>query len=208
MVAMRRAASNTKPDHYPPGWAEWMRLVKKRHRPKDLGFTCGFVELNRFAHRYRLARSFRGISLDSFGSDTSAGYGGLLAVFLMWSAFEQFLKISGVRQSLYHPDEAAYAREFIVEAVTAEDPAFRFYSMIAAKSNADVRHELDAFMAGETFNVTYLASSIRHIFAHGFLTPAANKSRPGAVVAITSLFNDAHFSILDFEFGRRVAALL
>src|SRR5687767_6268809 len=86
-------------DNYPQGWAEWSLLVKQRYRPKDLGLECGFVDLNRFAHRYRLARSFRGISLEQYAPATTAGYSGLFSVFLVWSAFEQYLKIAKWRQA-------------------------------------------------------------------------------------------------------------
>jgi hypothetical protein len=136
------------PDYYPPGWFEWTQLVKARRRPTHLGLKCGFVELNRFAHRYRLARSFRGVSLASYSSETAAGYGGLFGVFLLWSAFEQFLKVLGIRQSAYCPPDEAYAKEFTVAAVTAEDPGYRFYSMIASKSHGDAPSELAAFMEG------------------------------------------------------------
>lgn len=194
--------------NYPPGWLEWTRLVRKRFRPKDLGFNCGFDGVNRFAHRYRLARSFSGVGLDGYAYTTVAGYSGLFGAFLMWSAFEQLLKITGTPQALYHPDDNAYPHDFGVEAVKVEDPTFRFYSMVAEKSNESAKKQLNAFMTGQPFNFTYLASTIRHIFAHGILTPTANKTRIGAVVAITSLVNDAHFMILDYEFGRRVFELV
>lgn len=194
-------------DNYPPGWARWSDLVKRRHRPKDLGLECGFVDLNRFAHRYRLAKSFRGISLEQYTPSTTDGYSGLFSVFLVWSAFEQYLKIAKWRQSDCMSHFSCYEVAEPIAAVRAQDPQYRFYSMIAGKSHTDVRRQLELFMAGDGCNFTYLASSVRHIFAHGFLTPGANKSRPAAVAEICRLVAAMHFRVLECEFACRVMNL-
>ena len=175
-------------------------MVKARHRPRDLGLNCDFMALNRFAHRYRVARSFRGVALEQYAQETKDGYSGLFAVFLTWSAFEQYLKIAGWTQAESAEHLSTYDAASVVAEIRGLDPEYRFYSMIAAKTKHEASRQILAFIQGNDFNFTYLASSVRHIFAHGFLTPNVNKSRPRAVAEITSRVATLHLDILGAEF--------
>ena len=47
--------------------------------------------------------------------------------------------------------------------IRAQDPQYRFFGMIASKARPRGRKELEAFMAGQPINYTYLASTIQCI---------------------------------------------
>jgi hypothetical protein len=49
-----------------------------------------------------------------------------------------------------------------------------------------------------------LASAIRHIFAHGWLSPNANQVNPNTVVEICDLLHQFLLSFMDIEFSNRL----
>jgi hypothetical protein len=191
-------------DNYPPYWAQWSTFVDAGKRPLDLGFSCALADLNRFAHRYRLAKSFRGIELHQYSQATTYGYGCIFWVFLVWSAFEHFLRIIPCSQDGCTEILRRYPARKAIAYIRAQDPEYRFFGMIASKAHPRGRKELQAFMREEPINYTYLASTIRHIFAHGELTPNVNRSNPTAVGAICEAIAQVHLRVLEREFSRRL----
>jgi len=69
------------------------------------------------------------------------------------------------------------------------------------------KQELENAYYGKTDNITILASSIRHIFAHGPLTPNANGTSPEAVINICSILCQFLVDVVDAEFKSRVSRL-
>ena len=170
-------------------------------------FSVDLADVNRFAHRYRAAHSFRGINLDDYSDGTKEGYSGLFLVLMMWSAFEQFLKVIGQNQSTYTPP-SAYDPEKLLADVRAIPSSEGFYALVDQKATGPTKAQTALFMSGGSPNVTYLASSIRHIFVHGFLTPNANQSNPTEVATICNLICDFHMSVMSQEFKSRVSAVI
>lgn len=68
----------------------------------------------------------------------------------------------------------------------------------------EVAAELRKYLGGKEFNVTYLASAVRHIFAHGYLTPNANRAKPEAVAAICQLLAKNVLRAAGADFKQRV----
>ena len=67
--------------------------------PEAFGFVVGTGEVNRWAARYRAAASFEGASFVQYQSQEIAkGYSALIRALLVWSAFERYLAIIGVKQ--------------------------------------------------------------------------------------------------------------
>ena len=62
-----------------------------------MGFKCKAGDINEFANRVRLVRSFRGLQLDGYADETVAGYNAFLLIFLTHSALERFSEIFGVK---------------------------------------------------------------------------------------------------------------
>lgn len=81
--------------NYPPKWGTFDHYVK--HIPSiAFGFVCGGGDVNRFAARYRAAKTFRRVEFEGLVSATADGYGALCQLLLTYSAFEHFLRCIGV----------------------------------------------------------------------------------------------------------------
>ena len=92
----------------------------------------------------------------------------------------------------------------MVSRIRALDEKDRFLLMLRSRVNAEGATELSKYLGGKKFNVTYLASAVRHIFAHGYLTPNANMARPEAVAAICQLLAINVLRAAGLDFGQRV----
>lgn len=111
-----------------------------------------------------------------------------------WSSFESFLHICGFDQRTVGPTLDARGALAAIADIRRADPGNVFYRFIYDRVNATHKRELDNFFNDDPCNAGYLASAIRHIFAHGWLTPNANQVDPDAVATV---FN----SLCDFLIG-------
>ena len=81
-----------------------------------------------------------------------------------------------------------------------------FYRFIYERVNATHRRGLDSYLKDDPCSAGYLASAIRHLFAHGWFTPSANQVHPDIAAAVCSRLCDFLIRVMDEEFGSRVAA--
>ncbi len=172
--------------------------------PEWMGFKADIGDINRFGARYRLAKSFKSIDLESYSNETKSGYGSLFSVFLAWSAFERFLEIIGVEQKDLDELLAAYPSDEVLKAIKDDDEANKFYSFIYERVNAKHKGHLDNYFNDAPCNITYLASAIRHKFAHGSLSPNANEVNPQVVIDVCQRLRMFLFNVMDAEFSSRV----
>ncbi len=189
-------------DRYPTNWDEYDYVVM-HVGAKHFGFASDEGDVNRFAARFRAAASFRGIRLDGYTPATEAGYSALCRILFTWSAFESYLKIIGLDQRTVGPLLDGYGAAAAIAAVRAGDIENRFYGFIHARVNPAHKAELDNYFKNDPCNVGYLASAIRHIFAHGWLTPNANQVAPAAVEAVCNAVCDFLLNVMDQDFGER-----
>jgi hypothetical protein len=91
-----------------------------------------------------------------------------------------------------------------VQRIRQLDEGARFFNLVHSKANAEHGDEIAKYKRGEAFNPSYLASAIRHIFAHGMLTPNAKGAEPAAVATICDLLSAAHLRAAGEDFQRRV----
>jgi len=174
---------------------------------RDLGYQCVHADLNRFAARFRVARSFRGLNLHDYGQDTVAGYGGLLRVFLTWSAFEQYLSILPMHQADCGTLLKPHISDEVIDTIRESDDDQRFFTMIAKKTNPKNRDQINRYLASRSFNFSYLASAIRHVFAHGDLTPHAEGADPWGVRRLCDEIAEVHLKAAGTDFAARVKRL-
>lgn len=193
--------------NYPPKWSVWDTHAGVASWP-FFGFSgkAGAGDVNRFGARYRLAKSFRGITVEGYNSEeTIKGYNGLLRVFLVWSAIEPFTSIFGiVTRTELAKFVAKYDSVGCVEKIRSLDKENRFYKFISERVDKAHRTQLENYLSEEACSITYLASSIRHIFAHGPLTPNAEETSPKAVRRICDLLSDFHMDVMDREFEQKM----
>ncbi len=201
-------------DDYPyletalPGFQRARRLVKAQgDSVAPLGFSGSKFDFYRFANRFRLAVSFRGMSLDGFTDETRAGYDALTRVFFAWSAFERYADLADDRPPFrklfaHHPRRHVHE---LAARCRALDPEQRLCDFLVEQSLLPV-HEthLQRYRDGHDFSVLTLAACIRHIFAHGILTAHPNKLPAGNLAGIGSGLADFLIHFVRSDFARRL----
>ncbi len=148
-----------------------------------------------------------GIKLDRYNNDTISGYDSLFKTFLAYSAFELFLELIGQEQKtllgLLTPHDPAKQ----IKMVVTKDKGRHFYSFLHKHlDRPNAKKQLSNVYNGNSQNITYIASSIRHIFAHGHLSAHANKCQPVTVNEICDITFRFHMKVMDDEFSRIVSA--
>jgi len=192
---------------YPKEWATY-NFHAPRSSPGLLNLTGTVGDVNRFGARFRLAKAFKGLELDGYTEPTASGYSALCRVFLTWSAFEQFMTAIGVKQSGLAALLAKHDTVRLQGDIRAIDTNDRFYRFICAKVNQRHQRELVNYLNADPCNITYLASAIRHIFAHGSLTPNANQVDPCVAIAVCDKLSEVMLHIMDTEFSERINAFV
>lgn len=82
------------PDNYPPRWNDYRSVRELVRHTSD--FTSE-ANVNRFAARYRFAKSFQ-VTLNGYSASTAGGYAAIMRLALSWSAFEALLAAIGVKK--------------------------------------------------------------------------------------------------------------
>lgn len=190
--------------HCPPKWAECDSLLGKFISPRAFGFACAAGSLNRFRARYRLAKSFQRISLDGYTASTVEGYSALFRTFLVWSAFEQFLHAIGLDQHQCESLIAPYKPSDVVAKILAVPAHDGFLKFIRNRVNTKHQPQFDALLAGAPCNLTYVASGVRHIFAHGTLSAHAGSLTAEPATTISTILCEFLFRVMDSEFKARI----
>ena len=185
----------------PPGRAACDAALGRFVSPSSLGFVCEAGDLNRFCSRYRLARSFKEILLDSYTIETVAGYSALFHVFLVWSAFEQFMDICGQTLDGIEPSLTPYGPSSVVVALQGIEGHDSFLKFVRDRlDHQKHRSQVETYLAGQPCNPLYLPAGIRHIFAHGILTPNSGVGTTTTAQQISKVLCDFLFRVMDGEF--------
>jgi hypothetical protein len=170
-----------------------------------MGFSCTPSDLNRFNSRYRLAKSFRGIALETYTRETTEGYAALFHVFLTYSALEQFMRCCGITLSDTKNCLTAYDAADCAAAIRKVKGHEKFLQAVLAQLDRDsFRKEYNAFLGARPANLLYLAAGIRHIFAHGRLTPNTGAGTVDAAKEVSELLISLLLRLMDSEFSRRL----
>ena len=185
--------------HYPSQWGNYDGFVK-HYGYSRFDFKVYEGDINRFGARYRVASSFKSLELNDYATKTRDGYSALCQVFLSWSAYECFLPMIGLNISNTENLMNKYSSDNVIQEIRNLDVGDKFYTFIYDRVNKRHKKELDGYLKLNPCNPQYLASSIRHIFAHGPLTPNANEVDPESVVKICKILSHFLLNIIDSEF--------
>lgn len=189
----------------PPGWKEVDTLLGKYAEPSTFGFNVTPGDLNRFCSRYRLAKSFRSIALDRYAPETVEGYTSLFRVFLAYSAFEQFMRVVGTSLHDIAQNLAPYHPEVMANKIRAV-PEYERY-LLTVLQEVTSKH-LSAqgydFVNGKPCNVLVVPAIVRHIFAHGKLTPNSGARDTAVASAISPILCEFLFRVMDGQFLGRL----
>ena len=152
--------------------------------------------------RYRLAKSFRSIILNDYSASTAAAYGEILRVLLAWSAFEVLMKAMGIKQK---ETDSLLDRNCATSTVTAIRDADRdgtVADFLLEHLRTDHMQVLSSYRKGESINVSYFISGIRHVFAHGILSAHSGGVSPEVVGTVCSTVSGFLLRVMDAEFSR------
>jgi len=194
--------------NHPPKWSDFEKHARNYPLVKRV-FKGGVSEVNRFSARYRLAKSFQGLTLDDFSADTTDGYAALLRLTLCWSAFEAFLEATG--RNKHHVSDIGKRFDFgdLNQDLRLADVEGKFFQFILARvENKNQQNIVRAHLAGENVCGLTLAKVARHIFVHGPLTPNVGQLSPASVAAICHRLSLGVLNILDSEFDQHITRLV
>lgn len=171
-----------------------------------MGFAVYAAEVSRFVNRFRLATAFIGIQLGNYTTNTVIGYNALFRVFLVWSAFERFLPVVGQKQDTIIAMLAPYAPSDSIEFIRRHDERELFYDFVYHRVDKRHQHHLRAYKNGTLTNITYWASAVRHLFAHGHLSAHPGGCEPTTVKRICDRIAKFHLQVMEEEFYKIVTA--
>ena len=192
----------------PPNWD-----VFDKHGPATDGRRFGIYtstgSINRFCARYRVAKALEGLALKDFSTATEPGYLALTRMLFCYSAFELFLAAIGLKPKKTLPLLTKYPVSDWVRDLRIADAGDITYNFLLTHASPDAAHKthISAYLAGTDFNYIYLASMVRHGFAHGHLTPSAGKAPPGQIESVCEVLRMSLFEIMDLEFTDRMKEL-
>lgn len=192
-----------------PNWKYFSQLLKKGKKATDFGFNSKDGDVTRFNARYRLAKSFKKIELETYSDNIILGYEGLTRAFLTYSALETYIrlfanekKISIAKLGINFIDK--HQADTVLKKIFKIDNKKQFYAFIKLYANNDIKKSIDDFYNQEDHNIILLLASIRHIFGHGILTPSVNGISPKKVNKICTLLSIFILEQIANDFQKRV----
>lgn len=168
------------------------------------GFVLPLPDINRFNARFRAASAFRSVMLEGYSDTVIKGYTEYTRLLMTYSAFELLLKIVGKTQVTVRADLDAAGADSLLAELRELDEENAFYHFIYARVNSAHQAELSNYFANDPCNLAYLASAIRHIYAHGLLTPSANGGEPMVAAIISQKISNFLLCFMDNQFSKHV----
>ena len=187
------------------GFGIFVRLLKSDHCSKDMGLKGTASDVTRWNARVRLARSFRGLDVDSYSDRTLKGYNAFFQVFLTHSALERYLDIIGVSEDNLEPVLQPYNPEKTMEEFFNYDKKGRLFAFLHERLNQRLKTKLTACREGRCHNVGSISASIRHIFAHGHLTANSYGINPNHLARACTGVSDFLLDFMDSDFTLRIS---
>lgn len=177
--------------NFPTNYKQFLKLAKTSRRKQALPL------LNRFAFRYRLAISFKGMLAEEVGA-TLVGYDAVTKLFLAYTAYEAVTKAC---KELRVYGLSSLAQNVVLDSALAARLKKNIELMDYLQScrfSPDLTSKLALFYKSQDAHcdVSTIAFAIRNVFAHGDLTA----SSVGATkVGHRKALNDLAKKMLEFS---------
>jgi hypothetical protein len=200
--------------HYPRSWKKFIERSRElKHHPAVNPSSSNFSTLSQWSARFRFAKSFKGLDLGEAykTEDTPRSYASITRIFLVYSAFETYCNALNIRCG----DEAQVRflqdnllRETTLSEIRKADPDNKLFIFLASHLNRNNTQIMNNLIKGEVsnINISFLAKSIRHIFAHGVLTGNAGGLSAKRLEKIAKLISNFLLECMDKDFESRVAS--
>ena len=197
---------------YPRSWKEFIEKSRELgHNPAVNPSPSNFSILSQWSARFRLAKSFKGLDLGEAykTEDTPLGYASIMRIFLVYSAFETYCKALNCQcgnedQVKFLQDHSL--RETTLLEIRRLDPDNKLFIFLASHLNKSNVQIMNDFIKGEVsgINISFLAKSIRHVFAHGVLTANVGGLSARRFEKISKLISEFLLECMDNDFESRV----
>jgi len=211
-------------------WAAFCKAVKSagentseiRSIIEKLDFYEKDIELadiNRVNARYRLAKEIKYIEYDSYSKLVADAYTALFKAFLTYTVFERYMKLltgeNSTRAILKKPNPLyPDGQKSLATTLNNLRNSKRFFEFVKDKLNrpksgmeTDAEKEMRYYLEGNEFQPIAIMAAVRHVFAHGKLTPSANKSYPKNTTKILNILTESILEAIDNDFSERVGNL-
>ncbi|MBD2076969.1 hypothetical protein H6F86_24400 [Phormidium sp. FACHB-592] len=196
--------------NYPKAWQRFTAQSRPTDGvvPETLGGKFG--PLARWSARFRLAKSFKGLDLgDAYaGSETPQLYAAITRIFLVYSAFETYCDIVGLKP--HEEDQVKSLQEPLSQQATLQtirqiDPQYAIAKFLLEHlKNKKLKQTMGAFIDEQAINVSCFAGGIRHVFAHGILTANASGLSPQRFDQVSQIVSGFLLDCMDQDFDERV----
>jgi hypothetical protein len=182
----------------------FVSLIKNGHTLREMGLDGSPGDVMRLSSRIGVAKSFRGLVLEGVEPKVTRGYSGLMQVFLVHSALEQYVKITCQRIDHIEQAHASRGAKTVVSEIFAEDKNGRFFEFVHARLKPIMQTKLTRCQENECCNVGIISGAIRHIFAHGYLGARNNKMQPAPIYRICQKVSTFLLDFMDEDFDNRM----
>ena len=206
--------SNT---NYPRSWKKFVersRELKDNPAVSSLS-SNNFSTLSQWSARFRFAKSFKGLDLgESYKTeDTPLGYAAIMRIFLVYSAFETYCNVLNCQAGDENQTKVISLQDNVLKGIALSeirkaDPDNKLFIFLASHLNENNTKIMKKFISEKTsdINVSFLAKSIRHVFAHGVLTGNAGGLSAKKFEKISKLISHFLLECMDSDFESRVAS--
>lgn len=197
-------------NNYPKAWP---RFFSKNPESDDVlpeELVNNFAQLSRWSARFRLAKSFKGLDLgDTYsGLDTPQLYSAITRIFLVYSAFETYCHIIGLKPSKelqLKSIQESQSQKDVIKKIRELDPKNTIPNFLEEHlTSKDLKQMMCHFKAGNDINVSCFARSIRHVFAHGILSANSTGLSPKRFNQMSLMISNFLLDCMDEDFNRRV----
>jgi hypothetical protein len=198
--------------HYPRSWKKFMERSRELKQNTTVNLlTSNFPILSQWSARFRFAKSFKGLDLGEAykTEDTPLGYVSIMRVFLVYSAFETYCKAlncqCGNEDQVRFLQENSLREKTLLE-IQKLDSGNKLLTFLASHLNRNNSQIMNNFINGEvaSISISFLAKSIRHVFAHGVLTGNAGGLSAKRFEKISKLISEFLLECMDSDFESRV----
>lgn len=160
--------------NYPKDWDNFCHWLKNNSK-ENLDPNIKISELNRFAARFRLGKSYQGLSLADYPEASVSAYSSVLGVFLAYSALEQLYQAVGNPKSKIANEWAIYDADVYKKLRRSTRILGFLQEKVTSKS---LKNEIGKFIEGQDKNILPICQAVRHLVAHGVMTIHSRKVKP------------------------------
>ena len=189
-------------------WTDFKAVADARGLP-IFGIDAGWTLMHRFHARYRLAQACKGLKFEptEYTSGVAAGYDALTRCLLAWSAFEMCAKLVDESRNDLLRRHGADAMVTHLSWQTLAEPFYRV--VLENLTHRDHKAEFAKFLQRSQCNPCIVLGAIRHVFAHGHLTPSAGGGdQLAAASACSDLAGYLMNTVIDADWTERVEDVL